>query len=560
MAERKGAGLGAVSFGLIALAAVVGFGLALLSARGGGILPRFVVPWGWMSSLAYLAGWAPGILLVSAAIAMEGSGSTEGFAGAAGRNLAPALALAALMSIFYLLVVPGVEARRSWYESGSALFKESMAEAEAAIRDGDLEEAGRRVAVCGAIDPKDSRFVATFDRLQAALIKMAAAVGGAETGSAPATAGESATAANRFYLEALRAREEGRVFDAHYLAKRSAALYAYRPEVRRLVEETWRDVVSSGPSPEEGAAAAFYARKLAGYRYFQEGDYLEAFRIYAELSADHPDDADVKNYLAKSEEGLLQVAFYLQDDAKAFGRSDERGFDLAVETEDGTARLAAERVSVGVDGLYFRDATYERSGPDPVKILVPNARLSGDVLIVRAVDRDKPDIVRLPVYAEGGPGGTGPYAVRTPFTEDQATRYLGLKDAPEDIQLSLLVGGLDDAARFGIDARPLKVELAGRIAYPFIAFMLVLLGAGFGMRFKPAEPTGLLTVLLTAPLLVALSLPPLSLVADFGRVAALAIAAWVPGSLFLAAWIGFLSVCIVACLFLSARIARHAPS
>ncbi|PKM97028.1 MAG: hypothetical protein CVU79_10265, partial [Elusimicrobia bacterium HGW-Elusimicrobia-3] len=40
--------------------------------------------------------------------------------------------------------------------------------------------------------------------------------------------GEPWAAGNRFYLEALKARDEGRVFDAHYLAKRSYAIYSKR--------------------------------------------------------------------------------------------------------------------------------------------------------------------------------------------------------------------------------------------------------------------------------------------------------------------------------------------
>jgi len=371
-------------------------------------------------------------------------------------------------------------------------------------------------------------------------------------------------AGNRFYLEALEARTEGKFFDAHYLAKRSAAVYSKRPEVQRLVEETWRDLQRLGPTAESKAAAAYYERKLEGYERFQEGDFLQAFRIFTELQALDANDEDVVVYLARSAEGLSSIAFFIEEDIKAFSSSDERTFSLTIsESGAWSATLTAERAAISQDAVYFRGLTLDLSGTTPLRVTAPYARLHGTTLTLRAVDRLEPGSVWEPVYESGQkpPARTGRepadpgFAIMVPFTQDDAATALRLSGAPGDISIALLATGIDDAQRLGIATRPLLAELARRSGYPFAVLMLVLIGAGLGVRFKPTEPVSVAMKYLTAPLLVALSLAPLRIVASIAVIAGKAFAHWIPNGLFLPAWLGFLGVCVVISLFGAARIA-----
>jgi hypothetical protein len=193
-------------------------------------------------------------------------------------------------------------------------------------------------------------------------------------------------AANRFYLEALEEMEAGRYIEAHYLAKRSAALFPNRLEVRRLVEESWRAMQATGPAPEEMIARGLYERKLYAYSRFNEGDFLTAYRVFNELAAENPDDPDIDNYLQRSATGLESISFFLDEDEKAFSRSIERNFIISYQVSNGELDLQASGTAASPDGIYFRDLRLTRTGSEPF-LVAPFARLKGSNLIVRAVDR-----------------------------------------------------------------------------------------------------------------------------------------------------------------------------
>ncbi len=553
MAERKPAYL-AVAIVLFAMAFAIGFLVALASIGHSGVLFRFAVSWETMNAALAIAGWAPAILLVASALAMESSEAHDGFAGAAAQVLAPALILAAVVSIFYLLVVPGLAERKSRYERQSQLFVDSLRGAEEALQTGSLELAARDLLACAAIDRLDERYIELNEKVQKSLVEAKAAKADKEAPPEPERTEENDWAeANRFYLEALKARAEGRLFDAHYLAKRSAALYAKRPEVRRLVNETWSDLQRLGPSAEQKGEAALYKRKLEGYELFQEGDYLAAYRIYSALAAEAAGDADVLTYLKRSAEGLLTIAFFTEEDTRAFSRTDGGPFTIKVTSADGSiATLTASRMAIEEEAVYFRNIIYSRSGDKPVRVRAPFARLHGVTLLLRAVDRDHPDMVWEPTYET--PSGSG-FAIQVPFSQDDAARVHWLSGAPSDIAITLLATGIADAGRFGLETQPLLMELASRMAYPFAALMLALLGAGLGIRFKPVAPPSTPAKYLTAPIFVALAIAPLQMIADVGHLAARAMATWLSPALFLPAWVAFLGAGVVISLFVSARIA-----
>lgn len=565
MPEKK-PGFMMVAMALFALAFASGFFIALVSIGKSGVLYKFALSWEATKALLYVAAWAPAILLVASALAMESSEARDGFSGAAYRIMMPALSLAAIVSIFYILIVPGLEERKNRYESQSQLFTDSLRLAAEALKDNRLDEAEKFLLDCAAIDIRDESYVALNDRVQSAGIKASALENASTPASQPALPVEEAAwkAGNRFYLEALEARTEGRTFDAHYLAKRSAAVYAKRPEVKRLVEETWRDLQRLGPPAESMAAAAYYEKKLEGYQLFQENDFLQAYRIFTELGALDADDEDVAAYIARSAEGLSTIAFFIEEDIQAFSSSDERPFSFTLSGAGAwSATLKADRAATSQDAVYFRGLSLDLSGASPLRVEAPYARLHGSTLVLRAVDRRDPDTVWEPAYEKGRRtplrGGSGPedpgYAIIVPFTQEDAASALRLSGAPEDIPIALLATGIDDAQRLGIETKPLLAELARRTGYPFAVLMLVLIGAGLGVRFKPTEPVSVAMKYLTAPLLVALALPPLRIVSAVAVIAGKAFAHWIPDGFFLPAWLGFQGICVVASLFVAARIA-----
>ena len=559
---KKGIPFAGMSLALLALAFVIGFAMALFSAGKSGILYSFALRWEFTSGAIFVLSWAPAILLVSSALTAEASTGPQQFSGVALRLLGPALMLAALVTLANLLVLPVLEQTRNRFQSQSTQFNDSIRQADSLISRGQLDEAEVLVLVAGVIDQTDERFSAANDRLQHARIRAVADSPASAADESPREEGVAWNAANRFYLEALEAKEKGQLFDAHYLAKRSAALYGKRPEVRKLVDETWRELVRLGTNLVDQEKESLYRRKLDGYARFMEGDYLAAYRIYSELAVGQPDDQDIRTYKTRAAEQLGSVAFFAEEDGDAFSRADGR--PLVVRTTTGEGRkvhLSAVHAAADTDAVYLRDVslTIEDSGGTPIlAVSAPFARLHASILTLRMVDRQQPELVWEPRYQVRPPAaetGQTDYALEIPVPESDARLMLAMSDRTGSIPAYVLATGIDDARRLGLDDTPLKAELGRRISHPFMVIILVLLGTSLGLRFRPVEVPAVSSMPISAPFMTALAIAPIRVVAATGAIIIKAIAMWAPDSLFITVWVTFLIAAITASLFLADAIA-----
>jgi hypothetical protein len=563
MAERKGYFIN-ISIILLLLAYCAGFGIALFSIGSSHVLFRFALVWELVSGIINMSAWIPAILLVASALAFETSEERNGFTSSAAAILIPALVLSALVSVFYLLLLPHFETKKSLYEGASQLFNDSLRQANTAMSHGNLAEAERLLKICQGIDLREERYIQLNNEVKSALIRASLAEIEQAHLSTEQSFDSAWDSANALYLEALQAQSEGRLFDAHYLARKSLGYYERRPEVRRLVEETWQQLQRLGLTMEEVGQRHFYERKLEGYSYFQEGDFLNAYRIYHELSQDNSGDMDVKEYFELSLQGLSGVAFFLEEDQRAFSHSDRYDFTMQLLLPDGSvSRIQAERAAVSDDAVYFRNISYTLTDVNTysyaIELTAPYARLYGNVLLLRAVDRENPAIAWTPNYRsitgleKSDPG----FALVLPFEQGEASRVFFLTGKVEDISLIMLSTAFHDVMRFGLDPVPLLVELSRRVSIPFLILILILFGAALGIRFKPLEPPGTIAIYLSAPFLVAFSIPPLRVLEylqiAFARICTL----FIPPSLFLTGWLILMTVLVILMLFISARIARR---
>jgi tetratricopeptide (TPR) repeat protein len=540
--------------GLLALGFAASFFWSVLSLREAAVLYGFALNWELASALGRLSAWAPALLFVAAALAAEHSEGGLSYHDMAYTLLTPAFIIAAALSLFFLLAVPYADARANWYENASADFNRSLSLAKDAYDSGDYAAAEAYILRCKAIDRSEQRYIELNDRIQEALIR--AGDRAADTRRSEPSAAEAPGwfEANRFYLEALSARDEGRFFDAHYLAKRSLALYPGRREVAKLVDESWTLMRSLAPSAQEVEDAAFYGRKLEGYRLFSANEFLEAYRLYTALAEIRPDDPDVANYRAKSAQGLISVAFFIDEEERAFSQANAVPLVLAKGQGTDARSLSARAAVSSPSGVYMRDLVYVSA---TMELRAPFGRIQDDALYLRAVDKDNPARLWEPLLVRGT--AAAPSVIEAPFSEAETRRYLELSAAPSELSLLTLMGGLDDAERLGLDRPAFLEAVAVRLSYPFVTVMLVLLGAAMGLRFRPKERPGLGSTLFWAPAMAALSLPALSVALGPARLAIAILAQVMPGSSFLPAWVAFLSICVVICVFSAARIAMHAP-
>ncbi|MCL2042719.1 MAG: serpentine receptor Srsx [Treponema sp.] len=113
------------------------------------------------------------------------------------------------------------------------------------------------------------------------------------------------------------ALREGRLLDAHWLATlggrlaRTGSIEA--ANASRLAAQAWNRLEEQQPTAREIRAFSLYQQKMSGYHAFQSGDYIRAFYIFKDLSENAPHDPDVENFLAASERGTREIAFFIND-------------------------------------------------------------------------------------------------------------------------------------------------------------------------------------------------------------------------------------------------------
>jgi len=114
-----------------------------------------------------------------------------------------------------------------------------------------------------------------------------------------------------------------RYFDSHWLANLGSRL-AQNGSVEegianRIANEAWDMISSQAPNQREAYLYNLYNIKLYGYKAMEAGDWIRAYYTFLELLSYTPDDPDVKNYLAASEAGAKEIAFFIDEMEMAMG-------------------------------------------------------------------------------------------------------------------------------------------------------------------------------------------------------------------------------------------------
>jgi hypothetical protein len=113
------------------------------------------------------------------------------------------------------------------------------------------------------------------------------------------------------------ALNEGRLFDAHWLAivggRISRAGSPEKIEADRLAARAWNRIESLEPTANERRVYSLYQIKMSGYEAMISGDWIRAFYIFQDLIRQTPYDPDVENFLAASEKGTREVAFFIDE-------------------------------------------------------------------------------------------------------------------------------------------------------------------------------------------------------------------------------------------------------
>ena len=515
------------------------------------ILPRYFFSWILLSGLISLFTVTPAILLVGSAFHAESMPATSGFHDVVIRELLPAFIFALILTLGYIFILPAIENRKTWFEQTSNTFNNAIKNAEASYKIKNYNETMQYLIIARSIDPKNPQYTKLYDSvIETVQSKMQAYKPEEDTVTQITDNWQNS---NNLYLAALKAKEAGKLLDAHYLARRALALNPNRKEIQVLITETWKLINQQKQDPKEVAEAELFTKKIEGYGYYDSGRYLEAYQLFSALAKKHGEDPDVKLFLARSMEQLKQIAFFIEEDVSAFLHATAVPFLANLSTPDTVVRISAAAAVSSFEGIYFRELNVQMEKPQVYSFETPFARLKGNVLTIRAVDRENPLNHWEPVWKIGKQNPDG-VIINFPVTEEQADLLLLLFQKPQNIPAYKLWDSIKIAEQYHINTAAIYLEVSRRIAYPFILLMVILFGIGLGLRFRTAQNDSFLIQFAGSCILVPGVIPPLNIMAKVGLSVEQLIHQFTKETTFILAWVGVLLITTFIVIVIAAKI------
>jgi len=249
-------------------------------------------------------------------------------------SVVTAICAAVIYALIFFLAFPMVKNSEENMRTNGELFKLSKFHAQECKYSGEWMEASQFLSVCDKIWPNspevaDLRIeieinlekVQSKENLERYLARTALerdlrntifqlADVSVLSGSQPVNAAQAISMGTI-------ALNERRYYDAHWLFTLGGRLAVPgSPEAvnaARMASSAWNLISSQAPNLREERLHELFNTKLSGYQAMNTGDWIRAYYIFLELSAQTPDDPDVRNFLAASERGAKETAFFIDE-------------------------------------------------------------------------------------------------------------------------------------------------------------------------------------------------------------------------------------------------------
>ncbi|MDR1748097.1 MAG: hypothetical protein LBR47_03470 [Spirochaetaceae bacterium] len=344
------------------------------------------------------------------------------------------------------------------------------------------------------------------------------------------------------YDRALRAFNEGRYFDAHYYAAIAAEFADPRnPRNRQALElasKAWNILNDPVISDMDGESMALFARKREGYRAITNGEYLEAYYIFRDLSRDYS-DPDITRYFEIASKNLVKTHFFIDETYNIEAFEAKHNIYFSLPRPDGSHDIVyiegiAYSGELGEAVQYLRNFYFTRTDPQdkleyslhvpfakmiatPASAIDPDmlldstpAALNGvPKLLLHAVDREEQGTEILPVYSyyvDGELVSSNTYPPAESYGDilvlvmpfDDINLIAEAVYGPESMSITSLWKFSRKAADYGYSAELYHASLIRRISFPLLLFILSILSAtgGWNYRFKSGAHFRFLWILL----------------------------------------------------------------
>lgn len=331
-------------------------------------LPIFSIDWRFIQGALTLFDLFPA-LVFSALVIPFGLASYEpdyqSFSQMFFKRLATSVILAIISAVVYcgifFLALPMIKNHESNIQFRGDMYHLSRENAIIKMRVGEWQEAMQHIDICYSVWPESPDLLDLREEIQVNLSRILTAEreeidrARAEQARDYRTAdytvsGYRSLNATQAISLSQTAFNEGRFFEAHWLAVTGERLAVdgsvQAANAARLASEAWNQVASLAPSPSEVERYNLFETKVSGYQAMNAEDWIRAYYIFLELSSKTPDDPDVKNFLARSEQELQSYAFFADEIQLSLGEIVTGAlFSIPGETGRGVMRFSNLKTS-----------------------------------------------------------------------------------------------------------------------------------------------------------------------------------------------------------------------
>lgn len=302
------------------------------------------------------------------------------------------------------------------------------------------------------------------------------------------------------------AYEDEEFFSAHYFAQLALESgEVSRPEAERLISQAWDRIRRIEGDQTEQRERELFRRKRAAYQDLLAGRAVEAYYAFDAIAEEYGADRDVRRYLREAEQAARETAFFLDEieDVAGFPGYRELVFrnELDGLEEAGAAELGIEIGEApevheliflqnlipsyggfyagGVEVIRFRE-----SGELEYHLRADYAKLRDQRLILRALDRDDPELVFEPEVLHGTVPGEFQHVLPVAAPVELIIEFARARADISGGSLSGLLQLLRSEYRFGYDRSELRFELLMRLLLPFSFIVLSLAALAAGRRLS----------------------------------------------------------------------------
>jgi len=421
-----------------------------------------------------------------------------------------AIIAAGLYSLLFFLVFPMARDYEANLRFQGRLYRFAKEEAQTSAAGQKWVEAAHFLTVCERIWPKGpehAKLKTEADiRTEQMRISLGTVYNARAEGSKTGMPGPQPPNATEALALAETALAEERYFEAHWLATLGGRLAkpdsVEMTQARRLAGRAWNGVNSLAPNIRETRAFNIYRLKREGYEALNSEEWIRSYYIFRELLDLSPDDPDAHKYFALSEEGVRQVAFFIDERELTLGRI-LTGVVFSLPFGPGRMVMRIASLSTFPDIAYCMGVeivAFDRDGRPlwsieaPYGKILPLALSSGAapaagsspslVVLLRSLDRIDKNQRWEPVVRNLGQNAPDGVQTALPVSWENFILLSGIHRGISSLPPMDLKRAAENLGTCGYQPQVFEAELIRRFADPLLLLPLGVFSLVIGWRYR----------------------------------------------------------------------------